>query len=202
MKKILGFMALCVMVMASCQKETETVDQAIANTPDMNALPAPDPTDDPNTYEMGGKHKPGKGHELKRIPLDQLSQTIKEYVSQNYPDAIIEVALTDKAGNFYTIIKLSDGTVKILQFDANGNFVKELDRKHKGPKDPKKKLTKVDPADLLPAIVSFIETAYSGATIKRAGSTHDGNFIVVLDVNGGHKVLLFDATGNFIKELK
>jgi hypothetical protein len=202
MKKILGFMTLCVIVMASCQKETETTEQAIASTLDVNALPASDPTNDPNTYEMGRKHRPGKDQEFTKIPLDQLSQSIKDYVAQNYPDATIEAAMTDKAGFFYTIIKFADGSVKILQFDANGNFVKELDRKHKGPKDPRKKLTNVDPANLLPVITTYIETTYSGAIIKRAGSTPNGDFIVVIDFNGEHKVLLFDATGNFIKELK
>lgn len=197
-------MALAAIMMASCQKETadQNPDQALATSTDLNSTLGSTSADVSNVYDLDARHKPGKGIDFKRIPLDQLAQSIKDYVAANYANATIEFAAKDKAGNFYAIIKLADGSMKILLFDATGNFVKELDKKVPGPKHPKKHLTKVDPSNLLPGIVSYIDANYTGASILKAGSTPGGEFIVIISWHGGHKALLFDATGAFVKELK
>lgn len=203
MKKIMLLMTLCVIVMASCQKEESSdvnLDQALSGN--LNARTALNNPDENAAYELGRKHKHGRDSACRKFPVEQLAQSILDYVMLNYPDATIELALTDRAGNFFTIIKLPDGTVKILQFDSSGNFVKELDKKVRGPKDPKKRLTKVDPSTLLPSIVSYVDSNYAGATILRAGTTPGGEFIVFIGLNGKHKALLFDANGNFVKELR
>jgi len=61
---------------------------------------------------------------------------------------------------------------------------------------------KIPIADLLPAITDYIATNYPGADIKRAGTGRDGNFIVIIQLaDKSFKILLFDATGAFVKEL-
>jgi hypothetical protein len=204
MKKIIISMGFYAVMVASCQKETtdSNADQILNSTNSGTALIA-GAADQSIVMDSRGGHKPGKdSSDCIRIPLDQLPQSIKDYVSTNYTGATMEFALKDKAGNYFTIVKLSDGSFKILQFDANGNFLKELDRKLTKPKNPRSHLMKVDPTTLLPAIISYINTNYAGATILKAGTTPNGDFIVLISENNNHKALLFDANGNFIKELK
>lgn len=202
MKTIMGFMAIIVITLTACQKETESTEQFDSAVLELNSNVDTELSGNDIAYDPAGRHKHKKDTSCRRIPLDLLSQLIKDYIASNYPGALIEVAFTDRKGNFYTIIKLTDGAVKILQFDSNGNFVKELEKKHRGPKDPRKRLTKVDPSDLLPDIVSYIDLNYPGATLIKAGTTASGEFVVFLNWNGTRKAILFDASGSFIKELK
>lgn len=202
MKKIISTVAFFAILMASCQKETEIVDQAISTSLDLNSSDELNTSAESNAYELGRKKKHGKDSSCKRIPLEKLTQSILDYIALNLPTASIEIALRDRAGNFYTILKLEDGTVKILQFDADGNFVKELDKKVCRPKDPRKDLTKLDPTTLLPVIVAYIDSNYSSAVILNAGATPGGEILVIINFNGSRKALLFDANGNFIKELR
>jgi hypothetical protein len=204
MKKIMGFMAVYAIVMVSCQKETadQNVDLTNAASTELSSTSGVSSTDASNSLELRGKHKPGRDSSCIRIPVDRLAQAIKDYVATNYSGSTIEFAFTDKSGNFFTAIKLADGTFKLLQFDSAGTFLKELDRKVPGPKNPRKHLTRVDVNTLPTAIITYVDTNYTGANILRAGTTPGGEYIVVIDVNGTHKALLFDANGNFIKELK
>jgi hypothetical protein len=205
MKQILG-LALCAMMMASCQKETDTVDlsstQLSASTVTDESAITLNSNEENGIYELGRKHKPLHDTAVKRIPVDQLPQAITDYITANYPDAKTEMAFRDRDGNVYVLLKFRDGSVKMLQFDANGNFVKELDRKPRRPGNHDKRLTKLDPSTLSSTIVSYIDTNYAGATIEKAGTTATGETVVFISLNGDRKALLFDVNGNFVKELK
>ncbi len=202
--------AAAVVFLSACQKDTltgvSTDDQALANTEIQNS-PAPDPSNPGSgNEEFGRKHRPGGKDSLcTRVAIEDLPASITDYITQNYPDATIDRAFKKGTGDYIVLIKTVDGAIKILEFDTNGAFVKELERKKhgpNGPKDHRKKLNEVDPTTLPSAITDYITTNYAGATIVKAGTTRDGDYIVALDWNGSPKVLLFDTAGNFIKELK
>jgi len=62
-------------------------------------------------------------------------------------------------------------------------------------------LTEVAVADLPAAITSYITTNYAGATVERAGTTDNGNYILHVTIADGTSVgLIFDASGNFVSE--
>lgn len=60
-------------------------------------------------------------------------------------------------------------------------------------------LTAVDAATLPAAITTYISTNYAGATIKEALKDAKENYMVAITVNSTIKLLLFDATGAFLK---
>ena len=66
-------------------------------------------------------------------------------------------------------------------------------------KTKKDSLTTV--ADLPATITSYISTNYAGATIKEAGKTTMGTYLVGIEVNSIFKLLVFKADGTFEKEL-
>ena len=61
-------------------------------------------------------------------------------------------------------------------------------------------LTVVAATSLPAAITSYINTNYSGATIKEALKDAKGNYVVAITVNSSVKLLLFNADGTFVKE--
>ncbi len=210
MKSIFLMTAAAVLLLSACQGDTLTGvsadDQALVSSQIQNS-PAPDPTNPGSgTEEFGRKHRPGGRDSLiTKVAIEDLPASITDYITLNYPDATIDRAFKKSTGEFIVLIKTVDGEIKIIEFDGNGAFVKELERKKhgpNGPKDHRKKLNEVDPTTLPAAITDYIAANYAGATIKKAGTTRGGDYIVALDLNGALKVLLFDASGNFVKELK
>ncbi|MBK9720915.1 MAG: hypothetical protein IPO78_04770 [Saprospiraceae bacterium] len=202
MKKIMGLWALCVLGMASCQKEPDASlqgsDEALTGilVTDMNT------GETTTAYELGQRHRPERDSACRRIPVDSLSPTILDYITTNYAGAIIKLASKDKTGNIIVIIKLNDGSFKILQFDANGLFLKELIKRGHHPKGHKNHLTEVDITTLLIDITTYIDANYAGSTIERAGMTRKGEFIISINYNGSRKLLLFDFQGVFLKVLR
>ena len=125
-----------------------------------------------------------------------LPATITTYINANYAGATVKFAGKDDKGQ--TVVGLTLNSVETgLLFDANGAFVKALD--HYGKKA---KLAEVDIATL-PAIVStYVTATYAGYAIKKAGKDADGNLIVGIKNDAGHKVLKFDSAGKFVAELQ
>ena len=200
MKKILGLMTLCVIGLVSCQKDTTDLssDQFLAGivAEDINT------GETTSALEFGQRGRPERDSACHKISLDSLSQTIKDYIAANYPGSTIKRAGTHKDGNIIVIIKLTDGSFKILQFDVNGAFVKELQLKGHKHDGHGHHLTEVDITSLLVTITDYIDANYAGATINRAGMTRNGEFIISISLNGDRKVLLFDANGVFVRVLK
>ncbi len=196
-------MALVAIGLASCQKDNElsdltSSDQALSGIPvtDLNT------GESTNVLELGQRHRPDRDSSCRKVALDTLLPAIKDYVAANYPGATILRAGTGKDGNFVVLIKLADGSLKLVLFNANGDFVKELERKIHRKHGPGKPLTEVDITSLLADITSYIDTNYPGASIQRAGITDDGKFVIAIDFNGKRKLLLFDDAGGFLKELR
>lgn len=68
-------------------------------------------------------------------------------------------------------------------------------------KTGKDSLTAVAVTDLPATITTYISTNYAGATIKEAGKTTKGTYLVGIEVNSLFKLLVFKADGTFEKEL-
>lgn len=63
-------------------------------------------------------------------------------------------------------------------------------------------ITQIDVASVRSEITSYINTNYAGASIEKAGVDSLGNFFIkIVKADGSHIGLLFDANGNFVKEL-
>lgn len=61
-------------------------------------------------------------------------------------------------------------------------------------------LTEVDVASLPAAITSYVSTNYAGATVDRAGTTTEGNYVLhVVKADGTHAGLIFDSKGAFVE---
>lgn len=63
-------------------------------------------------------------------------------------------------------------------------------------------ITQIDVATVRAEITAYIAANYAGTTIDKAGVDSLGNyFIKIVKADGSHIGLLFDANGNFVKEL-
>ena len=126
--------------------------------------------------------------------LDEVPAVINDYVSANYPDAVIKKAI-QKDEETYVI--LEDG--KILVFDADGNFVEE--KMHPGKPDKGKK-GPISPDELPESILNYISMEYPDAEIQKALVKGNGKYMVRL-LNGDVKVMIvFDDDGTvlYVKE--
>jgi len=199
----MGLLALCAIGMASCQKDTDTSDLSNLDQA-LNGITITDLNTGESTtaLELGQRHRPDRDSACRKVPIDSLAPSILEYIAMNYPGASIKRAGSGKAGKIVVIIQLADKSLKMLLFDASGNFVSELSPKDHRKHGPGKRLTPVDLTTLLLDITDYIDANYAGASIERAGLTPDGKFVIALSFNGNRKLLLFDENGNFVKELK
>ncbi len=154
--------------------------------------------------ELEGRKRGGKGDrpQLTEVAVADLSSSITDYINSNYAGATIDKAGSDAEGNFIVGLTLADETRKGLLFDGSGSFQNELEGKKGGGKGKRPQLTEVAIEDLSNTITDYISANYSGASIDKAGTDDDGNFIVKLTLaDEAHKGLLFDTAGTFQNEL-
>jgi Putative beta-lactamase-inhibitor-like, PepSY-like len=190
MKKVLFLLTIVSgFFLVSC-KTQDAVDPSSDILSSMQASSARSAADaDPVTKEKC------KG-KLTAIDPSALPATITSYINTNYAGSAIKFAGKDDKGQI--VVGLTVGTVETgLLFDANGVFVKKLDKYH-----TKAKLTEVDIATLPATVSAYVTANYAGYTIKKAGKDVDGNLLVGIKNDAGHKVLKFDSAGKFVEELQ
>ncbi|MFT5886489.1 MAG: hypothetical protein ACI9IP_002957 [Arcticibacterium sp.] len=157
-------------------------------------------------FANGGGGTNGERPQLTEVTIGDLSSTITDYINTNYAGSSIDKAGTDAEGNFIVGITQADESHKGLLFDAAGTFQNELEGRKggkKGGKGDRPQLTEVTVADLSSTITDYINTNYADATIDKAGTDAEGNFIIGLSLSDEtQKRLLFEATGIFQKELE
>lgn len=132
---------------------------------------------------------------LASIEIASLPATITTYINTNYAGSTIKFAGKDEKGQIIVGVSLNSVETGLL-FDANGVFVQALT--HYGKKA---KLTEVDIATLPASVGAYVTANYAGYTVKKAGKDADGNLLVGIKNDTGHKVLKFDSTGKFVEEL-
>lgn len=129
------------------------------------------------------------------VDLGNLSQSIVDYVAQNYPNATILRAVTTPMGG--TAVRLSNE--KVLLFDANGEFLHLCGVRPNGPGNGHGPGhgpgmgNPIDVADLPAVITDFIALNHPGTTIDKAVRMRNGDYAILLD--DGTR-LLFDKDGN------
>jgi hypothetical protein len=129
------------------------------------------------------------------IEIASLPAAITTYINTNYAGSTIKFAGKDEKGQIVVGVSLNSVETGLL-FDANGVFVQALT--HYGKKA---KLTEVDIATLPASVGTYVTANYAGYTVKKAGKDADGNLLVGIKNDTGHKVLKFDSTGKFVEEL-
>jgi Putative beta-lactamase-inhibitor-like, PepSY-like len=190
MKKVLLLLTIVSGFFLTSCKNQDAVDPSEEILLSMQASSARTAADgDPVTKEKC------KG-KLTAVDPATLPAAITTYINTNYAGATVKFAGKDDKGQ--TVVGLTLNNVETgLLFDANNAFVKALD--HYGKKA---KLTEVDIATLPATVSAYVTAKYAGYTIKKAGKDADGNLIVGIKNDAGHKVLKFDSTGKFVEELQ
>ena len=209
MNRAFLLMAFAAIMMTSCQQDSLVdagLDSAFLSTTltddDLSAseLFEFQPTGDPS---QEGRKKHRRDSLCKPIAIEDLQLAITDYIAANYSGSeIVRACQMLSNGNIIVMVKVGENEFVILEFTQDGQFVKELEVHKKGPKGPGRHLTPVDPANLPSAITDYLDTNYSGSTIQKAGTNSLGEYVIAIEWNGGRKLLLFDASGNFLKELK
>ncbi len=188
-KSLILLTAICGLFVASCKQQDVEPSELDAVFNSMQASSARTAADaDPVTQQKcKGKLTP--------VDITTLAASITSYIKTNYAGATIKFAGKDDKGQ--TVVGLEVSGVRTgLLFDANGVFVQKLEKFAE-----KSKLTEVAVSALPTSVSTYVTSKYAGFLIKRAGTDADGNFIVGLDNGTDHKVLKFDAKGNFVAEM-
>jgi hypothetical protein len=190
MKKVLFLLTIASGFLLTSCKTQDVVDPSEEILLSMQASSARTAADaDPVTKEKC------KG-KLTAVDPATLPAAITTYINANYAGATVKFAGKDDKGQ--TVVGLTLNSVETgLLFDANNVFVKALD--HYGKKA---KLTEVDITTLPASVSAYVTANYAGYTIKKAGKDADGNILVGIKNDAGHKVLKFDSTGKFVEELQ
>lgn len=225
MKKLLFLgIAFVGFSLASCNKDILSPDSQLSNI-SANAGGVGDAgTANADTTRM----PPPK---LDSIAISSLPTTITTYISSNYAGATVQKAGKDKDGNFVVLISQNNTPKGLLfnssgvfqkelpappqgkggpmggqqggpkgQGGNGGQQGQGGTNAGQGQQAPPQ-LTAVDVKNLPSAITTYISTKYTGATVDKAGTDKDGNYVVLILVNNQPKGLLFDAKGTFQKEL-
>ncbi len=190
MKKVLFLLTIVSGFLLTSCKSQDAVDPSEEILLSMQASSARSAADgDPVTKEKC------KG-KLTAIDPATLPAAITTYINANYAGATVKFAGKDDKGQ--TVVGLTLNNVETgLLFDVNNAFVKALDNYGK-----KAKLAEVDIATLPASVSAYVTANYAGYTIKKAGKDADGNILVGIKNDAGHKVLKFDSAGKFIEELQ
>lgn len=143
-------------------------------------------------YRRGRPHRPGlcgRGH---RISIDSLPQVILDFVTAQYPNAVIKAA--KNKGDHYLV--LLNGH-RILAFKLDGELIEAT---HAFRHCARWWLRTLDVSELSADITDYVDANYTNAEIKKAGKMKNGNIVVAIVYDGGRKIIIFDENGNFLFE--
>lgn len=133
------------------------------------------------------------------VAATALPTSVSTYIASNYVGATTtEVNLVSDGTYVVYVAKSSGSTAKSSSSTANV-VVTKLNFTNKGALISARVQSVIAIADLLPAITTYINTNYAGATITTAHSESDGSFDVLLKIADGSIVKLnFKADGSFV----
>lgn len=144
-----------------------------------------------------GVTKNGHGKcKMTEVAIADLPASITSYIRTNYTGSeILRAGTQDESGKYFVAVKKEDGSKVGVVFDADGNFLEEKTRGHKGEK--------VEIADLPAVITEYISANYSGAEIKKAFKGPEGRYGVIIQLEDDtFKGLGFDSEGAFLGEIE
>lgn len=123
------------------------------------------------------------------IALTDIPQEILDFANANYPDEELIKAFVNDKGEY--ILKFEDCLV--LVFDAEGNFIEEVERKERGEREREE----VDEEDLPEAVLDYLEENYPDEEIEEI-HFNDRRQVYVVELENDI-ILIFDAEGNFLE---
>lgn len=107
--------------------------------------------------------------------------------NQGLTDSEDETAVTD-------MLKMSTTAEAISACDDKDSS--------KRPKHRHLEISEIDPSTLPAVISTYLAANYAGSSITRAGTDSLGRFFILITKSDSSRVgLLFDASGNFVKEI-
>ncbi len=148
----------------------------------------------PRGHVRGRPHRPGPCVPGRPIAVDSLPAVILEYVEANFDNATIRRAKV-RGDRYIVLVTGPAGHRKaIVVFALNGDVIESTHVFH----HCRDWGTPIDVEDLSGDIVDYITTNYPDAEIKKAVEARNGFIIVGIFVDGGRKIVVFDADGNFL----
>lgn len=149
-------------------------------------------------WHPGGRFDDRDGKHRDTVAISALPAAVKTYLNTAYPtDTLLHAALNMDGS--YSVISANKG-LYITTVSATGTLINRVQvYPHPNNRTP------VAETALLPAITSYLTTAYPGyvfdkAFAEKAGSTVLG-YDVFVTVNGTRHAMEFDATGKFVKNI-
>ena len=172
--KRFGMMGLMVLTLGigGCEKES-----------------SPTPTSSNTTARLATK----SGGKFKVLTASQLPASIQTYLQSHYAGATIRQSGQGPRGKYGVAIQTGD-VFQLLLFDAQGGFLRETQPRREGGQ-------RLETADLPNDITAYLTGQYGGYQIQGAGKGPRGNFVVVIKQGETRKLLIFNQSGSFLREL-
>jgi hypothetical protein len=120
-----------------------------------------------------------------KIDASKVPATVKESFAKQFPGATAK--WEKEEGKYEAVFKYQSHEMSAL-FDANG-IMEESEME-------------IELSELPLAVTNYLKTNHSGATVKEAAKITKANGEVEYEAEIKGKDLIFDANGNFIKEVK
>ncbi|HMC98656.1 MAG TPA: PepSY-like domain-containing protein [Ferruginibacter sp.] len=123
--------------------------------------------------------------QAQKLPSSKVPVAVKDAFVKQYPNTAVKWEMEDGK---YEASFTHDAAQTSVLYDKNGMAAEtEID---------------IKPSELLPVIIKYVSTHYAGKKIKEAAkiTRADGTVNYEAQVNG--KDVIFDAAGNFLKEVK
>ena len=120
-----------------------------------------------------------------KMDAAKVPSPVKESFSKQFPGA---TAKWEKEEAKYEAVFKHQGHEMSALFDANGTMEESE--------------MEIQVSELPAAVTNYVKTNHSGATIKEAAKLTKANGEVQYEAEVKGKDLIFDANGNFVKEVK
>lgn len=133
------------------------------------------------------------------VATTALPTAVSAYIASNYAGATTTEVNLVSDGTYDVYVAKSSGTTAKSSTSTANVVLTKLNFTIKGALISARVQSVIAIADLLPAITTYINTNYAGATINTAHSESDGSFDVLIKLADGSIVKLnFKADGSFV----
>jgi hypothetical protein len=147
-------------------------------------------------WHLGGRFEDRGGIKKDTVALGALPATISSYFTNYYATDTLLKAFTNRDSSYLVVSK--DNGLYVSLFDSKGNFIRRVELPFQPAHYQVKEL-----ANLPSTITSYLDTAYTDYTLKKAYTLSLSGpvkaYIVIIDANSTRYALEFDATGSFVR---
>lgn len=148
-----------------------------------------------NGWHLGGLFEDRDGKCKDTIKLNDLPQSIRNYMTSNYPGDTLLKAFKTKEGA-YLLISKNNGAFATL-FNKNGGFEKRVELPAKVGE-----LVNIAQSALPADILNFLSTTFPNYVFNKADVAKSNGtvlgYLVLINANNTRYAIAFDATGKFL----